>query len=487
MGHYYDKKHGPVIEKAHTELRAREEAQREARRKEKQRSEQRPLDGEARARFISRTCLGERSDTKEYQEAYQTWVDSKKNNKYALLTIAQPAIEKWRKWNETYPGTPLPEAFVDYVIRGVYMRYETPKYSTWLSKQEREQNIRARIAPVTSDEEKVSWLWPGRFAAHDGTEGFLQMVLGESYIGKSTLFGFMAARITRGGEWPNGEGSAPEGEVLYLLGEDSKAAVHNRVRLFGGLKERVHVVQAVDIPPINTDLGEHEIKKLIVEIRPVVVFIDPLSKMLNGSYMKEQVAHDTLNVLHRLRSRTCVPIIYSWPFNRAGEYKGSQRWYTEPRGVQILKYRQATRKQNRQYTPRRLEEDKVQFEALRSYHPVPLIWMPEAQGFAWRHETDQERSEGKQEIQKWLVAKMSEYSGDSSIRVLQEDAKRAGIPWWKVTEAKRHLGLNTERKRRNGGVFGGGRWITPPSTSVDQCRPVSKGGSDSINPLEPQA
>ncbi len=464
---YYDKRHREEIEKARTELEAKHEAEYEAKRRKEQRSEQKPLDGEARARFISRTCLGERSNTKEYNEAYQAWVDSNRKNKYALLTLAQPAIEKWRRWNETYPGTPLPEGFVDYIVRGVYMKYETPKLSAWLAKQEREQNIRARIAPVTTDEEKVSWLWPGRFAAHDGTEGFLQMVLGESYIGKSTLFGFMAAKITTGGDWPNGEGAAPEGEVLYLLGEDSKAAVHNRVRLFGGLKERVHVVQAVDIPPVNTELGEHEIKKLIMEIRPVAMFIDPLSKMLNGSYMKEQVAHDTLNVLHRIRSRTCVPIIYSWPFNRAGEYKGSQRWYTEPRGVQILKYRQATRGHNRQFTPRRLEEDKVQFEALRSYHPVPLIWMPESQGFAWRPETSQERSVGQQEIQKWLTAKMREYNGDSSIKILREDAKRAGVPWWKVTEAKRYLGLQTDQHRR-GGVFGGGRWVTPPSAVVDR-------------------
>jgi hypothetical protein len=65
---------------------------------------------------------------------------------------------------------------------------------------------------------KQKWLWANRFP-----KGGIGIIAGPTDLGKSTIAWFLAARITRGEEWTNGDGQAERGVVLILAGEDALA------------------------------------------------------------------------------------------------------------------------------------------------------------------------------------------------------------------------------------------------------------------------
>jgi hypothetical protein len=64
----------------------------------------------------------------------------------------------------------------------------------------------------------IQWLWPDRFAI-----GKLGLLVGLPDEGKGQILTDMAARVTRGGDWPCDEGSAPQGNVILLSAEDDNA------------------------------------------------------------------------------------------------------------------------------------------------------------------------------------------------------------------------------------------------------------------------
>ena len=63
---------------------------------------------------------------------------------------------------------------------------------------------------------KTEWIWPNRFP-----RGQLSLLAGNGGLGKSTVLLDLAARITRGAQWPDNSGTAKRGSVLYFSAEDS--------------------------------------------------------------------------------------------------------------------------------------------------------------------------------------------------------------------------------------------------------------------------
>ena len=61
----------------------------------------------------------------------------------------------------------------------------------------------------------IQWLWPNRYAL-----GKLGLLVGLPDEGKGQVFCDMAARVTKGSDWPCDEGKAPKGNVILLTAED---------------------------------------------------------------------------------------------------------------------------------------------------------------------------------------------------------------------------------------------------------------------------
>jgi putative DNA primase/helicase len=92
------------------------------------------------------------------------------------------------------------------------------------------------------DPEAVDWFWPDRISS-----GSLAIVTGRPSASKSTLTIDIAARVTRGGKWPDGTGSAPRGGVLMFGSEDSPSmVVIPRLIAAGADRELVRVVDGAE-------------------------------------------------------------------------------------------------------------------------------------------------------------------------------------------------------------------------------------------------
>jgi putative DNA primase/helicase len=139
---------------------------------------------------------------------------------------------------------------------------------------------------------RIDFLWPGRIARGKHTA-----IAGEPGDGKSQLTIYVAARVSRGEEWPCGEGRAPIGNVIIFNAEDgADDTLVPRLKAAGANMARVHIVSAVQEGrgrrTFNLQADIALLERKIAEIENVVlVIIDPIS-----SYMGKTDSHKNAEV-----------------------------------------------------------------------------------------------------------------------------------------------------------------------------------------------
>jgi DNA polymerase I-like protein with 3'-5' exonuclease and polymerase domains len=130
----------------------------------------------------------------------------------------------------------------------------------------------------------IVWLWSNRFAI-----GKIGIVAGLPDEGKGQILCYIAARITRGLEWPNGEGRSPQGNVLILSAEeDPQDSLVPRLAAAGADLECIHFINMVRDHDEKTGQPRkrmfslvsdlEKLRRKIVQVGNVVaVLIDPMS------------------------------------------------------------------------------------------------------------------------------------------------------------------------------------------------------------------
>jgi putative DNA primase/helicase len=175
---------------------------------------------------------------------------------------------------------------------------------------------------------QIDFLWPGRIARGKHTA-----IAGEPGDGKSQLSIYVAATISRGGEWPCGEGRAPIGNVIILNAEDgADDTVVPRLIAAGADLERVHIVSAVlqeggkGRRTFNLQADLALLERKIAEISDVaLVIIDPIS-----SYMGKADSHKNAEVrgalepLNEMAERLKVAILSITHFSKSGAGNNSK-------------------------------------------------------------------------------------------------------------------------------------------------------------------
>jgi hypothetical protein len=111
-----------------------------------------------------------------------------------------------------------------------------PSVSTWAQiatlESTRASSIKMRA---------IQWLWPDRFAL-----GKLGLLVGLPDEGKGQILADMAARVTRGDEWPCDEGRAPKGNVILLSAEDDASdTVVPRLLAAGADLDSIEIVSMI--------------------------------------------------------------------------------------------------------------------------------------------------------------------------------------------------------------------------------------------------
>jgi putative DNA primase/helicase len=175
---------------------------------------------------------------------------------------------------------------------------------------------------------RIDFLWPGRIARGKHTA-----IAGEPGDGKSQLSVYVAATVSRGGEWPCDEGRAPIGNVIILNAEDgAEDTVVPRLIAAGADRKRVHIVSAVlqndgkGRRTFNLQFDLALLEQKIAEIGNVaLVIIDPIS-----SYMGKADSHKNAEVRGALEpasemaERLRVAILSITHFSKSGAGNNSK-------------------------------------------------------------------------------------------------------------------------------------------------------------------
>ena len=179
----------------------------------------------------------------------------------------------------------------------------------------------------------VMWLWPGRFAV-----GKINFIAGHPDQGKSQLTCDIAARVSRGGEWPNNEGSAERGSVVILSAEDDPSdTIAPRLQAAGADGTKVAIVGATVVGTdkrgrrmfnLVEDLGR--LTALVAERRDVrLVIIDPISAYMGGkttadTYKNTEV-RAVLAPLAEWAARHTLAVLFVSHFNKGGTGRALSR------------------------------------------------------------------------------------------------------------------------------------------------------------------
>jgi putative DNA primase/helicase len=148
---------------------------------------------------------------------------------------------------------------------------------------------RLRVRKASEIEPKpIEWLWPRRIS-----RGSLTIITGLPGLSKTTLTYDIAARITTGGKWPDGTGSAPRGGViLFGMEDDPEKVVVPRLMAADADLELVRIVDGAEdgrrrddswLTPVSIDRDLALLREQLdafPECR-VIVF-DPLSQFVEA-------------------------------------------------------------------------------------------------------------------------------------------------------------------------------------------------------------
>jgi putative DNA primase/helicase len=185
------------------------------------------------------------------------------------------------------------------------------------------QSVRA--SAVT--QRAVTWLWADRFAL-----GKLGILAGLPDEGKSLITDYLAARVTRELSWPNGEGKAPQGNVILLTAEDDpEDTVVPRLVAAGADLDRIEIVQMVR-ERSDKDGREQErmfnlardlplLRRKIEEFGSVrVILIDPVTAYVGTSktvdIFRDSDVRAVLTPLVHLTRELRIAIIVVMHFNK---------------------------------------------------------------------------------------------------------------------------------------------------------------------------
>jgi hypothetical protein len=170
--------------------------------------------------------------------------------------------------------------------------------------------------------EKLVWVWPGRIP-----EGKLVLLGGPPGLGKSQLTAFMSATVSNGSHWPAGEGSSPQGDVIFMSAEDGvQDTIIPRLMAAGADRDRVHIVSAATKPDgtgrktfsLKTDVDLlEEMAKQIGTVRLIIV--DPISAYMGGSDGNGNVeTREVLEPLADMANRLRIAVVAVTHLNKGG-------------------------------------------------------------------------------------------------------------------------------------------------------------------------
>ena len=146
---------------------------------------------------------------------------------------------------------------------------------------------------------KIDWMWPGYLAT-----GKLTMLNGEPGSSKSLLSLDIAARVSRGTDWPDGTANPfPASSVLVLTEEeDPSDTIKPRFLAAGGDPDNLIMLNVGEGSHFQIEKDTPRLKKMLLAVTPPVrlLILDPVSDYAKINKDKDDEVRTTLNTLKGL-------------------------------------------------------------------------------------------------------------------------------------------------------------------------------------------
>jgi putative DNA primase/helicase len=330
--------------------------------------------------------------------------------------------------------------------------------------------------------EKIDWLWQERLPI-----GKCVLVAGEGGLGKSMLLAWIAAAVSRGKEWPCGEGKSRCGFVIILSAEDDAAdTIVPRLIAADADCSKVHILEAVRKDhdeghrSFNLQLDLPELEKTIEQLDDVLlVIIDPITSYLGKvDSHKNADIRSVLEPLGRMAAKRHVTAIANTHLSKAAggtansRVIGSVAFVNHARAAFIVTA-DPDDSGKRLFIPSKTNLGKPRNGLAYRIADVALpgpdygsaIWAPYVK---WEDapvtiSADQAIAamasgpEGRnaiEEAKQFLLDVLSE--GQEGQKEIKRQAEEAGFHWRTVRRAKDLLGVEAIRE---GGIGEKGRWV----------------------------
>jgi putative DNA primase/helicase len=158
--------------------------------------------------------------------------------------------------------------------------------------------------------QELQWLWPGRIPV-----GLVTMIAGDPKTGKSLVACRIAATVTRGANFPCGEGTARRGHVVIIECEDdAKTILRPRLAAARADQTRVH------IPTRNLDRTNFvgELKHMLRRVPHLrAVILDPITALIPTSRNNADQVRTVLSALGGLASDLQIAVIIVCHLNKS--------------------------------------------------------------------------------------------------------------------------------------------------------------------------
>lgn len=321
--------------------------------------------------------------------------------------------------------------------------------------------------------EKVDWIWPNFLPDRKIT-----IVDGMPGVGKSTLTSEIAARITTGAAFPNGDSRKPR-DVVFIAVEDGVAdTIKPRVAAAGGNEEHAHFIHIEqEGNEITPDLERHLdcIRVAIKEIGNVgLLIIDPIMALLGTSVdsYRDQDVRKVTTPLARLAEELNLAVLIVRHPNKGSTnnallrgggsmaFIGSARvgWvigkHPDNPEIRVL----AISKSNIGTMDESLE---FQLSNDETYNCARIEWLGSSKLTADNLYEDQNSEEKSltDEAMEWLTEFLAE--GGMDHPTIKREAAKYGITDKSLRRAREKLKIET--KRQGQGTSHTSLWVLPPS------------------------
>lgn len=327
------------------------------------------------------------------------------------------------------------------------------------------------------DMRPVDWLWGGWLA-----RGKLHILAGSPGTGKTTIALALAATVSTGGRWPDGEqcNAGKPASVLVWSGEDGLAdTIAPRLAAAGADMSRIHAVDSVRIDgqPVAFDPAVHvpELAARMAELGDVgLLIVDPIVSAVAGDSHKNGEVRRALEPLVRLgQDFGCAVLGISHFSKGTGGKDPTERVTGSIAFGALARVVLGTVKPREEGEPRLLVRTKAnigpdsggfaydlrQEEVRPGLSASRVVWGEAVEGSARDLIGEAEGSDGERsatdEAEEWLRDELD--TGPKPARDVQKSARAAGLSDKALRTARTRLGVKPVKS----GFGGGWTWGLP--------------------------